>query len=154
MIQGAWIVVRRGKGYIPTQGQIEAGFYMGIEPVYTVSLDAEDIIWAFEQVIAAGHPQLPTPTAEEMKKRQDPVLKAAGVRSWNELAKGGASYTIYWGKDDITLYISRLDRKGRFEVDPAKTRTFPKDTALRTLVDVILQDVHSRPELLGAKTIS
>jgi hypothetical protein len=65
------------------------------------------------------------------------------------LAKGGASYTIQWGKDDIILYISRLDRKGRFEVDPAKTRTFPKDAALRTLADAILQDVHSRPELLG-----
>jgi len=148
MIQGAWVVVRKGKGYIPIQGQIEAGPYLGIESVYTVNLNVEDIVQAFEQVIAAGHPQIPTPTKEEMQRRKDPILKAAGASSWKTLAKNGASYTIEWQEEAITLYISRLDRKGRFEVDPAKTRTFPKGTPLRAIVEAILEDVRSRPELL------
>jgi hypothetical protein len=142
------VIVRRGKGYIPTQGQTEAGFYIGIEPVYTVNLNVEDVLGAFEQVIAAGHPRVPTPTQEEWRTREDPILKAAGVRSWKRLAQGGASYTIDWQEDTVALYVSRLDHKGRFEVDPAKTRTFPKTTPLRIIVEVILDDVRSRPELL------
>lgn len=147
MVVGVDAIVRRGKGYIPTQGQAEAGFHIGIEPVYIVDLDVEELRRAFERVTAAGHPKVPTPTQEEWRTRADPILKAAGVRSWYELAKGGASYTISWEENAITLYISRLDRKGRFEVDPAKTRVFPEGTPLRTLVEAILDDIRSRPEL-------
>jgi len=127
---------------------MEGGGYLAIEPVFTADLTVDSLTAAFEQVIAAGHPQIPTPTKEEMQRRKDPILKAAGVSSWKRLAQGGASYTIEWKEDTITLYISRLDRKGRFEVDPAKTRTFAQDTSLRTIVEAILEDVRSRPELL------
>lgn len=45
------------------------------------------------------------------------MLAAAGVKSWYRLAKGGADYSIFWEEDRIVLYMSRLDKKGRFEVD-------------------------------------
>jgi hypothetical protein len=64
------------------------------------------------------------------------------------LAKKGASYSIVWGPDEITLYISRLDKKGRFETDPTKTAKFAKGTSLETIVETILADVRSRPELM------
>jgi hypothetical protein len=150
----ASIVIRQSKGYLPTLGQIEGGPYMAIEPVYTVNLTVDELTDAFEKVIAAGHPQIPEPTKEEMQRRKDPILKAAGVKSWKALAKCGATYSIEWGEDFITLYISRLDRKGRFEVDPTKTRTFSKGTPLRTIVEAILEDAHSRPELWVADNIS
>lgn len=149
MIKVAGAIVRRGKAYLAVNAHMEGGGYLAIEPVFTADLTVDSLIATFEQVIAAGHPQIPTPTKEEMQKRKDPILKAAGVRSWRELAKGGADYTIEWKEDTITLYISRLDHKGRFEVDPAKTRTFAKETPLRTIVEAILEDVRSRPELLG-----
>ena len=147
MVVGVDVIVRRGKGYIPTQGQTEAGFYVSIEPVYIVDLDVKGLMHAFERVIAVGHPKVPTPTQQEWRTRADPVLKAAGVRIWYELAKDGASYTISWEENAIALYISRLDRKGRFVVDPAKTRVFSGDTPLRILVEAILDDTRSRPEL-------
>ena len=148
MIRVAGAIVRRGKAYLAVDAHMEGGGYLAIEPVFAADLTIDSLTAAFEQVIAIGNPQIPTPTKEEMQKRGDPILKAAGVRSWKELAKGGASYTIEWKEDTITLYISRLDRKGRFEVDPAKTRTFPKETPLRTIVEAILEDIRSRPELL------
>lgn len=148
MVKVAGAIVRRGKAYLAVDAHMEGGGYLAIEPVFTAELTVDSLTAAFEQVIAEGNPEIPTPTKEEMQRREDPILKAAGVRSWKELAKGGAAYTILWEEDTITLYISRLDRKGRFEVDPAKTRTFAKDTPLRTIVEAILEDVHSRPELL------
>jgi len=147
MVKIAGVVVRRGKAYLPVKAQIESGLYLDIEPVFTANLTVEELTASFEKIVAIGHPQIPKPTKEEMQKRKDPVLKAAGVRSWKELAQDGASYAIEWSDDVITLYVSRLDRKGRFEVDPAKTRVFPKDTHLRAIVEAILEDVHSRPEL-------
>ena len=47
------------------------------------------------------------------------------------------------------LYISQLDHEGRFESDPSKTRTFPKDTPLALVAEVVLGDIRSRPELLN-----
>jgi hypothetical protein len=148
VISHANILVRRGKGYLPTQALIAGGPYVLVEPLYIVNLDVKDMVQALKQVIAAGHPRFPNLTKEQWQKRKDPVLQAAGVRSWKELAKDGASYAIEWDEDRITLYISRLDLKGRFETDPTKTTVFPNQISLETIVGKILEDVHSRSELL------
>jgi hypothetical protein len=145
MTRVAGIIVRKGRGYVPTEALIEGGPYVLVEPVHTVRLNAHEIVQALGEVIAAGHPEFPSPTQGEWQKREDPVLKAAGVNSWNELAQGGASYTIEWSEDSVVLCMSRLDSKGRFETDPAKTRTFPENTSLALIVEAILNDIRSRP---------
>lgn len=142
------IYVWRGKAYLPVQAQIESGAFIGIEPVYTAELNAEELLAAVERVLAAGHPRLPDPTREEMRRRKDPVLAATGARSWKELARTGAAYTIGWTDKEIRLDMSRLDKKGRWEWDSAKTRIFPPDTPLRDIIAVILEDIRSRPELV------
>jgi hypothetical protein len=149
MIRVASVVVRKGKAYTCVAAQTEAGFYVDSEPVFVVDLHTDEVLAALEKVIALGHPSVPTPTVEEMRKRPGLIPSAAGVSSWKKLAQGGASYSIQWRKDStITLFISRLDKKGRFEWDPARTRTFAGDTPLRTVVEAILEDVRSRPELM------
>ncbi len=40
-----------------------------------------------------------------------------------------------------------LDEKGRFVEDPSKTRMLVRDIPVRTIVEMILADVCSRPEL-------
>ncbi len=142
------IYVWRGKAYLPVQAQLESGPFMDIEPVYTAGLNAEELISAVEKVLAAGHPRLPDPTREEMRQRKDPVLMATKARSWKELAQTGASYTIGWTDKEIRVDISRLDKKGRWEFDPEKTRIFPPDASLPDLIAVILEDIWSRPELM------
>jgi hypothetical protein len=147
MIRVAGIIVRNGRGYVPTEAVVEGGPYILVEPIYTVNLTAREVIEALKSVIDAGHPEFSSLTHEEWQRRKDPILEVAGVRSWKELAKGGASYTIEWSEDSVTLYVSRLDHKGRFEVDPTKTNTFPRQTPIETIVGAILKDVRSRPEL-------
>jgi hypothetical protein len=120
--QSVGLIIYKNKAYVPVEAQTEAGFYFAVEPVFT------------------------TPTLEEMKKK-DVILSITGAKSWKALAKNGASYPISWSKDGITLYMSRLDKKGRFETDPNKTRVFSRETPLQTIVEAILEDVQSRPEL-------
>jgi len=152
MIEVVGVTVRKGKGYIPVHAQIEGGPYFMVEPVFVANLTVDDLVAALEKAIAFGHPQIPPPTQEEMKQRTDPMLAAAGVKSWYQLAKGGADYSIFWSEDRIVLYMSRLDRKGRFESDPNKTKNFGLDTPLQAIVETILADIKTRPELDWATT--
>ena len=80
-----------------------------------------------------------------MQQRKDPVLTTTGARSWKELAKTGAAYTIDWTDKEIRVDMSRLDKKGRWEYDPEKTCTFPPDTPLDQIIAIIMEDIRSRP---------
>lgn len=146
------IYVRHGKAYLPVIAQMESGPFLDIEPVYRVDLHPEALVGAIQHVLAAGHPRRPDPTRDELRPSNDPVLKATGARSWKELARTGASYSITWTDDAIRVEMSRLDRKGRWEWDPAKRRWFPPDAPLDAIVAVILEDIRSRPEVRGAAT--
>lgn len=141
------IYVWRGKAYLPVQAQFESGVFVDIEPVYVTGLSLEELLSAVRKVLAAGHPRLPDPTREEMQQRRDPVLAATKARSWKELARTGAAYTIGWTDKEIRMDMSRLDRKGRWEYDPKKMRTFPPDSPLQDVVAVILEDVRARQEV-------
>jgi hypothetical protein len=140
------IYVWHGKAYLPVQAQFESGIFTGIEPVHTANLNAEELLSAVERVRATGHPRLPDPTQEEWRQRKDPVLAVTKARTWKELARSGASYAIDWTDKEIRVDMSRLDKKGRWEIDPEKTRTFPPDTPLQDIIEVILEDIQSRPE--------
>lgn len=141
------IVVWRGRAYLPAQALLESGIYMDIDPVYSAGLNSEELLSAVEKVLAAGHPRRPDPTREEMRRRKSPILAATGARSWKELARVGASYNIAWTDKEIRVEMSRLDKQGRWEWDPAKRQIFSLDTPLEDIIAVILEDIRSRPEL-------
>ena len=142
------IIVRKGKAYIAVEALRAGGGYINIEPVLVSDLNKRNLIATVEKIREYGNPEIPKPTEEEFKKYQNLIPKAAGLNSWKALARKGASYSIVWGPDEITLYMSRLDKKGRFETDPNRTTKFPKGTSLETIVETILADVRSRPELM------
>jgi len=147
--QTAMIYVRQGKAYLPVMALTEVGLLAGIEPVYTVPLTLEDLVAALEKVIAAGHPRIPHPTQEEWPRllREDPVLRAAKVKSWRAFSQHSVFYMIGWTEQAVIVYVSQLDHLGRAEFASAKKLSFPKETPLRTIVEAILEDVRSRPEL-------
>jgi hypothetical protein len=148
--QAATIYVWHGKAYLPLQGQFESGIWVGLEPVQVAELSKDELVTAIQRVLTAGHPRLPNPTREEWQRRKDPVLAATKARSWKALARNGASYSIDWTGDKIRVDMSKLDNKGRWVYDVEKVRIFPSDTSLQVIVDVILGDIRSRPELLQA----
>jgi hypothetical protein len=147
MIQGVDVVVRQDKAYSCVAAQTEAGFFIDAEPVFVAVLQSDEVVAMLKKVMAFDHPKVPTPTPEEMHRRKSLIPAAAGVKNWKKLAQGGAAYSIQWRKDGtITLFMSRLDKKGRFEWDQDKTQTFAGDTPLEKMVGAILEDVRSRDE--------
>lgn len=155
MIRVAGVFVYRGKAYVPTEALLEGGgtgTFMVVEPIYTADLTVNDLTNVLEGVATVGHPVIPEPRILGYPPNRDPVLRVAKVRSWRQLARSGASYTIIWEPDAIVLYISRLDRQSRFETDEAKTRKFSPDTPIRSIVEAIVLDAESRPELLSSPT--
>jgi hypothetical protein len=142
------IYIWRGKAYLPVQARFESGIGVDMEPVYTTELKVDELVAAMKKVIAAGHQTLPDPTREEWQKRKSPILTATKARSWKALARNGTSYSIYQKDDDIEVNMSYTDKKGRWQFDPEKVRVFPKDTPLEEIVEGILADARSRPEVL------
>lgn len=141
------IYVWREKAYLPVQAQFESGIFTDVEPILIVNLDTEELVSAIQKVKEVGHPKLPEPTREEWLERKHPVLRATKARSWKELARQGFSYTIGWTDSETRVDMSRLDKQGRWENDPAKVKIFPQGMSLQVLVATILEDVFSRMEL-------
>lgn len=142
------IYIWQGKAYLPVQARLESGVWVDVEPVAIADLTMDALATAVERVIAAGHRTLPDPTGEEWQQRKDPVLPATGARSWKELARNGASYTISQEDDEIRVDMSYTDKKGRWQNDPEKVRVFPRETPPTRIAKVILDDIESRVETL------
>jgi len=141
------IVIWQGKAYVPGQARIEAGMWMDVEPVYVSEIELGSLKVAVEKVLSFGHPLLPTPTQEDIKRMKSPLLAATKARSWKDLARAGASYGVDWTDQHVRVDMSYRDKQGRWQNDPAKVRTFPLDTPLEEVLAVILEDIRSRPEL-------
>lgn len=144
------IYVWRGRAYLPTQGQFTSGIFVNIDPVYVVNLNKKDITEAIKAVKDSGYIRLPSPkTREEFRALRDTVIVATGARSWKQLARTGAAYTVGWTGMETRIDMSRLDKKGRWENDPNKVRILPPDTPLEEIVEIILEDIKTRSEVFS-----
>lgn len=141
------ICVWRGKAYLPGHGRFPSGIYALVEPIHVADITIESLTTASEAILASDITNLPEVTTEVWRKRSDPLLKATKARSWKELARIGALYTVNWIVDQIVVDMSYRDKQGRWQNDPAKVRLFPLETALEDVLAVILADIHTRPEV-------
>jgi hypothetical protein len=143
------VIVRAGKAYVPTVGDAEIA-HVDTEPVYSSSLSLEELTGILEKAYRNGNPKVPRPPGDKLYNlpKPYPLLKAAKVGSWKKLAEGGAAYDITLRSEDVILYISKNDKKGRFLWDhPDKTKVFHPEVSMKEVVQAILDDVNSRPEL-------
>lgn len=142
------VYIWRGKAYIPIHDQYESGIFVGVDPVYITPLNKEELTKAIQTVKDTGHKIIPDPkTREEVLVSGDPILAATGARSWKQLAKTGASYTVGWTEKEVQIDMSRLNKKGVWEYDPGKVKILPPDTPIEQIVEVILEDLKTRPEV-------
>lgn len=145
----AGIYVWKGKAYIPTHAQYESGIFVDIDPIYITELKPSEMIQAIKSVKEAGHKCIPDPNSrEEFLKRKDPVLTATKAKSWKQLARNGASYTIGWTEKQIRIDMSCLNKKGVWEYDLGKVKLLLPDASLEQIVGIILEDIKTRPEVL------
>jgi hypothetical protein len=143
------IYIHKGKAYIPTLAKTEWGVYINTDPVSVSNLGMEDLIAVIQYMFEKGNPIIPQPSREEIKNLPQPLLKAAKVSSWKQLAQGGTTYSIYWKPEGIFLDFFKKDEKGRFITDISKGQKFAPETNLQQIVQIILEDIQSHPELLN-----
>ncbi len=158
------ITVRAGKGYLPTLHKSEKHhLYVPREPVLVAELTPEGLAAAIRQKLAEGNPpiELPEDRAEfskwwkeatRGKGKSSPVVKAAGVKSWKEFGQKARAYSIGWTDNRIIVDMSKPFERGGFLYDPKKAREFPPDTPLEQIVEVLLEDMRSIPELWEVET--
>ena len=141
------VYVYRSKAYLPVQARFNSGIWTDLEPVFESELHPDELTEAFKRVIDTGHPILSSPTKIEWQKRKDPILTATKAKNWKSLAQNGASYSISKRGDEIEVYMSYTDKKGRWQYDGRKTKKYPKDVLLRDIAKVIIDDALTRPEI-------
>lgn len=150
------ITVRQGKAYLPTLYRSEKyHLHASREPVLVADLTLESLLAAIEHMKARGNPSIELPEdPEEWRRwvrkamRQGPELKAAGVKSWKEFGQKARAYGIDWTDEKVIVHMSEPFAKGGFTFNRSGTLEFPADIPLRTIVEVILANIRSNPELL------
>jgi hypothetical protein len=140
------LIVRQGKAYLGTHALVDVGLYLIIEPIYTVGLTLDEIAESMEKVCSQGNPSVPRPTPEELKKRIDPLLKAAKVGSWRKLRQGGVAYSVSVKSDKVIVDMSKEGDK-YFSWDVTRQRTLSTKATMREVAQIILDDVQTRPDV-------
>jgi predicted metal-dependent phosphotriesterase family hydrolase len=141
------ISVWRGKAYLVSHVLTKSGVFLDAEPVYIAKIDIDELAAAAKSVLSVGIRVVPDPTREEIRRAGSPLLKATKARSWKQIASTGANYEIAWTDENAQVRMSRLDKQGRWEWDPTKTKILPVDTPLRDILKLILADIESRAEV-------
>lgn len=141
----AGVLIYKDQAFVPTTSQVELGPYFDTDPIEVVLLDAQSLADALGRAIVRGNPKIPPVNYAEYK-RNDPTLKATSAKSWKALARVGASYGVIVDENEIALYISKLDKQGRFVDDNEKTQRFSRDTDLVVIANAILTDWRSRSQ--------
>jgi hypothetical protein len=141
--RGVGIIIWNNRVYIPSTATCYSGIIIQVEPVYNIGFDVAEIVEAIRKVLSSldNQTRIPDPTRDEWKNRKDPVLLATKAKNWKALAKNGHSYGIEWLEQNISLTFSRLDKKGRWEIDSEKTKTYPLNTSTDDIVNTILDDL-------------
>lgn len=143
------IYIYQGKAYLPAHAQFESGIFVDIEPVYVSEIEKNALAEAIQSVRDAGIDQIPNPKShDEFRNRKDPILSITGARSWKQLEKTGVSYSITWTKKEVRIDMSKLDKKGRWVFDLAKVTLLPPDSPLENIVEIIIDDIKTRPEVI------
>jgi hypothetical protein len=152
------IYVRQARAYLPTMFRIEKQrLWFRRDPVLVVDPTSDALATAIERIRDnENHPiELPDDPSElrawlHDSAKSTPEPRAAGVKSWKAFGQNARAYTVVWTEDQILVQMSGPfdNNDSSFPWDPAKTKWFSLGTPISTIVDMLVQDMRSIPELL------
>jgi hypothetical protein len=147
----AVIYIKNGVVYVPSVGKDPNRVLFNVEPIYTSLLEVSRITENLKKVFSEKPKHL---TMEETlklltskKPKDQPMLQATKSTSLLNLRKTSISYMIQAenkGKEWIVFFY--IPRKRYF--DTRFSQTFPIDTRIEKLVEVILEDAKKYPHAL------
>lgn len=147
MIKPLWhVYVRKGKAFIPDVARTEAGYFLDVEPVRVANLDdLQSLASSISQAMAAGNPQVPTPTRAAFPKPV--ILKPAGVRNWNDFVEGGACFTIYRGEGEFEITETGRNADGEWVDVPTLNQKLPGSSLAADIAQRIAVRANHRADL-------
>lgn len=140
-IRSAEIVIWGEKAYVPSNARVPSGLFADIEPVFVVDPTLSELIPIVQKVLSSKPKSL---SLEEIEVHRGLLPRITGARSWKRLGEKGICYIIDVTDKGYLVEMSRLDKKGRWEFDPDKRKTFPPGTDLSIVVQAILDDLKTR----------
>ncbi len=147
-IRIASIIIWNEKAYISTPARyVDDGLFTEIEPVYEVNPTQSELLSVIQVILSKNPEVLPVPAPDDIKARRDLLPRITGARNWKRLCQNGISYVIELSEKGFLLEMSRLDRKGRWEYDPDKHKTYPRDTSLEAIIRDVLNDLAERSQV-------
>lgn len=142
------IYVFRGRAYLPTMGRLESGIWIHLQPVIEIELNHQELASAMKKIIDGGHKVLTFEEKEEWKKRRQPLLIATKCKSWRSLARNSAHYSVSKHKNNTIVDMSLPGVKSKGQFDSNKAKYYHQEVSLKEIAQVILDDVHTRPNVL------
>jgi hypothetical protein len=127
------VYLRKGRVYVPTVAETDAGFYMNVEPVAVIPVaDLDALRNAFRDVLARGTIIIPTPKRNAYPPSLLP--RYAGVKTDRAFMQQAAHWSIDDKGGEYKIVGYRVHEDGYWVQDPAQKIDF---SANSTVDDVI-----------------
>lgn len=131
------VYLRKGTVYLPTMGEVEKGFYRGVEPVAVVSVaNTKSLRQALLATIARGNPAVP-----RLRRSQYPppvLLKYAGVKTWSAFDSDTSLWTVSEEGGRFVIIPYKKRPTGESVQDQTGKIEFPQEASTDTVVERII----------------
>lgn len=131
------VYLRKGTVYLPTMGEVEKGFYRGVEPVALVSVtNTESLRQALLATIARGNPTVP-----RLRRSEYPppvLLKCAGVKTWSAFDRDASLWTISEAGGHFVIIPYKKRPTGESVQDQNDKIEFPPGSSADVVIERII----------------
>ncbi|MFZ2064808.1 MAG: hypothetical protein WAV27_02395 [Xanthobacteraceae bacterium] len=131
------VYLRKGTVYLPTMGEVEKGFYRGVEPVALVSVtNTESLRQALLATIARGNPTVP-----RLRRSEYPppvLLKYAGVKTWSAFDRDASLWTISEAGGHFVIIPYKKRPTGESVQDQNDKIEFPPGSSADVVIERII----------------
>ena len=149
---GYWmIVLRKGKVFVPTMAQTEAGYYQAIEPVSIADeSDSNSIHEAVMEAVERGNPRIPTPMRDDHKEYV--LLKHAGVKSLSTFERLARTWKLSKRGQNFLIAPYRPGQFGGSVEDLGRQESFPDSVPLSEVVRRLVERALNEAEDMQSYT--
>ena len=131
------VYLRKGTVYLPTMGEVEKGFYRGVEPVALVSVtNTKSLRQALLATIARGNPTVP-----RLRRSEYPppvLLKYAGVKTWSAFDRDASLWTISEAGGHFVIIPYKKRPTGESVQDQNDKIEFPPGSSADVVIERII----------------
>lgn len=148
------------RAIIPTDADTPSKFTISIEPVQVFDYrDRQALVAAIEHSVSVGVPLVADPSPDELNQFDDgmpgfknpPILKYAGVASWEELERRSICFFVQCYPSGYLVDCWGRAKDGKWSEEQSLELRLPSTVGLNGVVDAILDHLKTRKDLPGMK---